>query len=342
MVESPADTPIRVQVPHEAQGVRLDQFLARFEVSVDDEPPEVASDATAQLGGLSRSRIQRLIDSGWVQVEGRPGRSSLRLQAEQVVTVRLPPAQPPEVKAEALPLDILYEDADVVAVNKAPGMVVHPGPGHAHGTLVNALLAHCQDLSGVGGVLRPGIVHRLDRGTSGVVVVAKNDAAHEGLALQFARREVRKLYYAYVRGAPQPPEGRIETPFGRHPRDRKRFSGRVAHGKVAITHYRTLALTPQAAFLAVRIETGRTHQIRVHAAEAGFPILGDPLYGRGLRRGPLGGQMAAAQLERQALHAAFLGVVHPRTGAPLSLRAPMSVDLKALALALGLPAPERG
>ena len=229
-------------------------------------------------------------------------------------------------------LDVLYEDEDMLALNKPAGLSVHPGAGRSQGTLVNALLAHCRDLSGIGGVLRPGIVHRLDRETSGVLVVAKNDAAHLGLARQFARREVDKRYVAFVVGEPELGQGTCDTLFGRHPTQRKRFSGRVRRGKRAVTRYQVVRSAGGAAELEVRLETGRTHQIRVHLAELGHPILGDRLYG-GRRLGRIrddGLRALAAGLSRQALHAFRLSLHHPRTGEPLVFEAPLAVELVAL------------
>jgi 23S rRNA pseudouridine1911/1915/1917 synthase len=218
---------------------------------------------------------------------------------------------------QALPLEILYEDRDLVAINKQPGMVVHPGAGNRDGTLVNALLHHVKDLSGVGGVLRPGIVHRLDKDTSGVMVVAKSADALEALHESFASREVEKVYLALVHGHPAK-EGTFRTLHGRHPKNRLKFTGRLKRGKTAVTHWRVLESLNDAAKVEVTLETGRTHQIRVHFAEAGFPLLGDTLYGR--RKTNI--------IARQALHAWRLAFIHPRSGSWVKLTAPVPMDFE--------------
>jgi len=217
---------------------------------------------------------------------------------------------------------VLFEDADLIVVNRPAGLVVHPAPGHPGGTLVNALLHHCGDLAGIGGVLRPGIVHRLDRGTSGVLVAAKSDAAHASLAAQFHDHTVERMYLAIVRGAPSAESGRVERPIGRHPRDRKRMSTLASAGRRAVTAWRVRERFAARghALLEVRPETGRTHQIRVHLAAAGLPIAGDPVYGRA-RRGEL-------PIERPALHAARLGFTHPRSGERLCFEAPPPEDFR--------------
>jgi 23S rRNA pseudouridine1911/1915/1917 synthase len=238
-------------------------------------------------------------------------------------------ATPPEPVAspltpEAIPLAVLYEDADVIVIDKPAGQVVHPGPGHAGGTLVNALLHHCGNLAEVGGVLRPGIVHRLDRGTSGVLVVAKCDSAHTSLAQQFHDHSIEREYRALVRGLPGSDAGRVDRPIGRHPRDRKRMSVRSRRGREAHTAWRVLGRFPSSdcSWLSILPETGRTHQIRVHLASAGLPIIGDPVYGRAKRMLP--------GLERPALHAQVLGFRHPRSGERLRFEAPLPADLEEL------------
>jgi 23S rRNA pseudouridine1911/1915/1917 synthase len=278
--------------------------------------------ALAELAGVPRSQARRWIDQGLVRVGGAPARPAHLVREGESLE-----AEPPEPVAaapepEPIALAVLYEDADLVVVDKPAGLVVHPAPGHPRGTLVNALLHHCRDLAGIGGVLRPGIVHRLDRGTSGVLVAAKCDAAHVGLAEQFRAHTVERTYLALVRGLPGAEGGHIERPIGRHPRDRKRMSVRTAAGRAAATDWRVARRFPREAvsLLEVRPATGRTHQIRVHLAAAGLPIVGDPVYGRGQPR--LG-------LERPALHAARLGFAHPRSGAWLCFEAPPPPDLRA-------------
>jgi len=297
-----------------------------FEVS-EGEAGERLDAALASLAGATRSQVQRWIRAGCVRVNGVGQRASHRLSVGDEVAATPPEPVPASVSPEAIPIEILYSDASLVVVDKPPGLVVHPAPGHPSGTLVNALLHHCGDLSGIGGVLRPGIVHRLDRGTSGVMVAAKNDSAHVHLAEQFREHTIERVYRAFVRGLPRVDEMEIDLPVGRHPRDRKRMStgarvGRAAHSSVrVIRRFRA----SDASELEVRPRTGRTHQIRVHLAARGAPILGDPVYGRGASRAGEG-----STLERPALHAALLGFVHPETGEALRFEAALPPDLARL------------
>ena len=233
------------------------------------------------------------------------------------MSVEAPPPEPSTARPEAIPLDILYEDADLIAVNKPPGMTVHPAPGHPASTLVNALLAHCPDLSGIGGVRRPGIVHRLDRDTSGVILVAKNDAAHLALARQLKERTVEKTYLALVEGTPKPPRGVIDAPLARDPRRRERMAV-LEGGREASTSYRVVERFSGVSLLEVKPRTGRTHQIRVHFAAIGHPIVGDVVYGK-----------RSSLLARQFLHAWRIAFDHPRTGERLTLEAPLAQDLEA-------------
>jgi 23S rRNA pseudouridine1911/1915/1917 synthase len=285
------------------RGERLDRLLA------------------ARLPHLSRSRLQQLVREGHVTSAGRPVKPSMRLDGGELIEVVEPPAAPAVPAPEALPVSVLYEDADVVVLDKAAGMVVHPGAGHRQGTLVNALLHHVVDLQGVGGELRPGIVHRLDKDTSGVMVVAKTAQALGALQRAFAARDVEKVYLAIVAGEP-PDAGTFRTLHGRHPVDRKRFTGRIAKGKPAVTHWVVKRRLEGAALVEVSLETGRTHQIRVHFAEAGHPLLGDALYGSRASR-------QRTQSPRLALHAQRLVFPHPRTGRRVSVTAPLPDDLKA-------------
>jgi 23S rRNA pseudouridine1911/1915/1917 synthase len=280
----------------------------------------------AKLADVSRAQIQRWIEAGRVTVNGLPCRASLRVAADDEIEAMPPEVIEARVEPEQIPIRVVHEDADLIVVDKAAGMVVHPAPGHPSGTLVNALLHHCADLAGVGGVLRPGIVHRLDRGTSGILVVAKNDAAHQALAEQFQSHQIERVYQALVRGQPGAESGAIDRPVGRHPRDRKRMSVRSTSGRAARSRWRVLARFPasRVSWLEVRPETGRTHQIRVHLASAGLPIVGDPLYGRGQR-----GHRALG-LSRPALHAATLGFTHPGSGENVRFEAPLPEDLAEL------------
>jgi 23S rRNA pseudouridine1911/1915/1917 synthase len=283
--------------------------------------------ALAQLAGVPRAQAQRWIEAGRVAVDGASARPSQRVSAGAAIAVDPPEATPLDAQPEAIPLVVLYEDADLIVIDKPAGLVVHPAPGHASGTLVNALLHHCRDLAGIGGVLRPGIVHRLDRGTSGVLVAAKRDAAHSALAAQFKDHSIERVYRALVRGVPGADEGSVERAIGRHPTDRKRMSVRTKSGRAAQTHWRVAQRFAKSgvALLEVRPATGRTHQIRVHLSSTGWPIVGDPVYGKG-------GESFG--LTRPALHAAVLGFTHPSTGERLRFEAPLPEDFaNALAVA---------
>jgi 23S rRNA pseudouridine1911/1915/1917 synthase len=303
--------------------------VMRFEVT-SAEAGQRLDAALASLAGVSRSQVQRWIGAGRVLLDGVAGRSRSRVAAGNVVLASRPAPVPTDVVAEEIPIRVLYEDEDLVVVDKAAGMVVHPAPGHSTGTLVNALLHHCRGLAEIGGELRPGIVHRLDRGTSGVLVVAKNDAAHGGLAAQFHDHTIGRVYRAFVRVRVGADEGRIERAIGRHRTDRKRMSVRTREGRAAITNWTVTERYPRSGMtlLEIRPETGRTHQIRVHLASAGMPIVGDAVYGKAVAAKRLADEPA---LERQALHAAVLGFTHPRTGERLSFEAPLPEDLAKLA-----------
>lgn len=276
-------------------GLRVDRFLA------------------ARLPELSRARLQALIEEGQVLLRGAPVKASLRLRGGEVFEVRVPPPVEAAPQAEDLPLSVVFQDRDLLVVDKAAGMVVHPGAGHAGGTLVNALLHHVKDLAGVGGELRPGIVHRLDKDTSGLLVIAKNDVALRALQEAFKSRDVEKTYLALVAGQP-PDEGTFDTLHARHPTQRMKFTGKAKSGKRAVTHFRVTKRFARAARVEINLETGRTHQIRVHFAEAGFPLLSDALYGTRAAQRP-------AVIARQALHAWRLSFTHPRTGKLLSFTA---------------------
>ena len=299
-------------VPPEHEGERLDRFL----VSV--------------LDGFSRSQAQKLIADGHVRVSGRTtaAKANLALREGDVITVDVPDAAPTALAAEALPLRILYQDPDLAVLDKPAGMVVHPAAGHASGTLVNALLHHLTDLSGVGGELRPGIVHRLDRGTSGVMVVAKNDMAHQELARQFHDREVEKEYIALVWGVVHAGR-RIDAAIGRDPDNRQKMSARAKHARHAVTRITRAHHLPGVTLCQVAIHTGRTHQIRVHLSAIGHPIVGDSLYGGSHRR--VAGDIRAVQrLTRPFLHAARLVFTHPRDQRRMEFIAPLPEDLESI------------
>jgi 23S rRNA pseudouridine1911/1915/1917 synthase len=321
-------------VTPEAAGQRLDRFLA--------DAVEAGGEA------LSRSRLKVLIDEGQVRIADREGlEANAKVRSGETVEINVPAAAAPEPLGEAIPLTVVFEDAHLIVIDKPAGLVVHPAAGHETGTLVNALIAHCGDsLSGIGGVKRPGIVHRIDKDTSGLLAVAKTDAAHAGLAALFADHgrsgSLVREYLAFVWRAPAQSAGRVEAPIGRHPRQRERMAvTRAGKGREAVTHWRLVENFGPAALVACRLETGRTHQIRVHMAHIGHPLLGDPVYATGFKTkiGLLPAQAAAAvtALNRQALHAATLGFEHPVTGAPLLFESALPDDLAALAAALRAP-----
>lgn len=296
-----------------------------------DHPPErLDLFITREVPDLTRSAVQRLIDAGLITVNGVPPRPSLKLKGGEQVFIEIPPPAPAVPLAEELPLVILYEDSDLIVLDKAAGMSVHPGAGNPDGTLVNALLSHCDDLSGIGGEIRPGIVHRIDKDTTGVIVVAKNDRAHLGLAGQFQEHSIKRVYFALVYGSPKTDKGRIESAIGRHPADRKKMSGNARRGKHAVTHWKVIGRYGPVTAVELRLETGRTHQIRVHLSEAGFPLLGDPVYGgsgrlSGLKDPTL--QALIKKLGRQALHARILGFLHPVSGEFLEFSSPLPEDM---------------
>jgi 23S rRNA pseudouridine1911/1915/1917 synthase len=279
---------------------------------------------------LSRSQIKRLIETGKVRVEGRKTKPGLKLRENEMVALTVPEPQKMEVEAEAIPLKVLYEDRHLIVVDKPAGLVVHPGAGNYSGTLVNALLHRCPDLAGIGGVLRPGIVHRLDKDTSGVLVVAKDDPAHRSLSDQFRKHTAERRYMGVVFGQLSD-EGQVDAPVGRHPTQRKKMSARPRKGREARTHWRVLERFQSFNLAEFRLETGRTHQIRVHLSSIGHPILGDPLYGGRKRLAsvePLLLRQGLQRLKRQALHAASLGFVHPATGEALEFASPLPEDIR--------------
>jgi len=280
---------------------------------------------------LSRTRVQGLVEEGLILLDGRPARKSERLERGQEIEVRVPAPAPLEVEPEDILLDVLFEDTSLLVVDKPAGMVVHPAPGHSTGTLVNALLAHASDLSGIGGKLRPGIVHRLDKNTSVLLVVAKTDAAHQALSRALQRREIKRLYQACSWGhLPRSPL-EVEAPIGRDPTNRRRMAV-VESGRYAMSHFRVVERWLGAELLEVALETGRTHQIRVHLAHVGHPVVGDALYGAGWERG-IGGrahrwaQMFNKRVSRQFLHAWRLSFRHPVSGEMLRFEAPLPEDL---------------
>ncbi len=289
----------RFEVSAEEKGKRLDKFL------VEKLPKR-----------FSRSFIQKLISKDKVLLDGASVKSHHSTSPGEVIDVTIPEAIKSSIKAEDLPLDIIYEDEYLLVVNKSPEMVVHPAPGNYSGTLVNALLAHCKNLSGIGGVLKPGIVHRIDKGTSGLLVVAKNDQAHKGLAKQFKAKTIKRVYIALVKGVVQLDNGIIELPIGRSTRDRKKMAVDFASSKNAVTSYKVLKRFKDFTLLEIVLGTGRTHQIRVHMSYIGHPLLGDGKYG------------SKARLSRPALHAKTLGFVHPATEKYMEFTSDLPEDMK--------------
>ncbi len=292
-------------VKAEHSGCRLDSYLA------------------LHAAGLSRNRAQMLIEEGRVLVSGAPcADKNYRLQPGDRVSLTIPPPEEASVAAEDIQLDIVYEDGDLLVINKPRGMVVHPASGHSGGTLVNALLGHCSDLSGIGGVMRPGIVHRLDKDTSGLLIVAKNDLAHRALSGQLKARKLRREYIALVHGQVSPKIGRIEAPIGRHPRHRKKMAV-VGGGRDAVTRYRVVKYYNRYSLLRLNLETGRTHQIRVHLSHLGYPVVGDSAYAKGGK-----GDLPAELMQPHALHARHLAFTHPRSGEELNFSTPLPAAFK--------------
>lgn len=287
------------------------------------------------LDQCSRSFAARLIRNGHALVDGSSRKPSYKVKLNEQIECRLPPPEPIEVVAEALPLDVLFEDRHLIVVNKPPGMVVHPAAGHSTGTLVNALLYHCPDLAGIGGRKRPGIVHRLDKDTSGVLVVAKTDQAHHELSRQFKARLIRKDYLALVHGMPADDGGCIDLPIGRHPKERKKMSAAAASGREALTVWRVKKRFRGATLLEIDLKTGRTHQIRVHCSAMGYPIVGDGVYGRRRSLFRMAKENASLYailktVKRQMLHARHLKFDHPVTAESLCFDAPLHEDMHAI------------
>lgn len=288
----------------EDAGMRIDLFLAE------------------NMENLSRSGIQKLMEEGHIRLNGGAVKANYKLREKDLMEVEIPEAKEVEILPEDISLDILYEDADVIVVNKPQGMVVHPAPGHMSGTLVNALLFHCgEELSGINGEKRPGIVHRIDKDTSGVLMIAKNDVAHRSLAAQLAEHSITRKYNAIVYNGFQEEEGTVDQPIGRNPQDRRKMAVTPKHSRHAVTHYRVLERMEKFTLIEAQLETGRTHQIRVHMTYIGHPLLGDPVYGP--KKQPF-------QMEGQALHARVLGFLHPKTGEYLEFEAPLPPYFEAL------------
>ncbi len=289
--------------------------MFRFEITEELEEERIDKCLSMLIDSLSRSFIQKLIRNEAVTVNGQPVRGSYRVKTDDIVTFALPESVEPDIRPENIPLDILYEDKDVIVVNKPKGMVVHPAAGHYSGTLVNALLYHCgSDLSGINGYLRPGIVHRIDKDTTGSVIACKNNEAHQSIAQQLKDHSITRKYEAICCGCLKEDRGVIDKPVGRHPTDRKKMAVNERGGKRAVTHYRVLKRFRDYTYIECVLETGRTHQIRVHMASIGYPLLGDEVYSN--RKCPF-------SLQGQTLHAKTLGFVHPSTGEYVEVEAPL-------------------
>ncbi len=286
-----------------------------FEITEELEDTRIDKCLSVLIDALSRSYIQKMIKENAVLVNGMPVKSSYRVAVDDTVEFELPEATVPDIHPENIPLDILYEDKDVIVVNKPKGMVVHPAAGHFEGTLVNALMYHCgDDLSGINGVMRPGIVHRIDMNTTGSIIVCKNDSAHSGIAEQLKEHSLTRKYHAICHGVLKDDEGTIAAPIGRHPVDRKKMAINELHGKEAVTHYRVLQRFEKYTYVECVLETGRTHQIRVHMASIGHPLLGDDVYCA---------LKSPYRLQGQTLHAKTLGFIHPSTGEYVETDAPL-------------------
>lgn len=284
-------------VTAEDAGIRIDRYL---------------SDQCSQV---SRSYLQKLLKEEAVLVNEKPVKSNYKVGTLDKIQLAIPEAVELEIEAEDMPLDIIYEDKDIILINKPKGMVVHPAAGHYSGTLVNGLMAHCkEDLSGINGVMRPGIVHRIDMDTTGALIVCKNDVAHNSIAEQLKEHSITRKYFAVIHGVLKQDEGTISAPIGRHPVDRKKMSINEKNGREAVTHYRVLERYRQFTYVECQLETGRTHQIRVHLASIGHPLLGDSVYGPA---------KSPYRLNGQTLHAGILGIIHPRTGEYMEFTAPL-------------------
>ena len=290
----------------------MEQFSYQIGVGEEERLDKWLS---SSVPDLSRSYIQKCIKEGQVLVNGRPCKASYQLRVDDEIVFQIPEVVEPAIEAENIPLSVLYEDEDVLVVDKPKGMVVHPAPGHYSGTLVNAVLYHCKgQLSGINGVLRPGIVHRIDRDTTGSLIICKNDLSHQAIAAQLKEHSLNRSYRAVVHGVLKEDEGTVDAPVGRDERDRKRMAVNEKHGREAVTHYHVLERFREYTYIECRLETGRTHQIRVHMTSIGHPLLGDEVYGQ---------RKSAFHLQGQTLHAYVLGFIHPKTQEYMEVTAPL-------------------
>ena len=286
-----------------------------YHISPEEEEERIDKWICNTLESISRSYVQKIIKENLVFVNDKPQKASYRIKADDEIRFQIPDAAKPQIPAENIPLSILYEDDDILIVDKPKGMVVHPAPGHYSGTLVNAIMFHCKDnLSGIGGVMRPGIVHRIDKDTTGSLVICKNDMSHQHIAAQLKEHSITRKYRAIVHGVIKEEEGCVDAPIGRDTKDRKKMAINEQNGKPAVTHYKVLGTCKEYSYLECQLETGRTHQIRVHMSSIGHPLLGDMVYG---------GRKSNFHLEGQTLHAMTIGLIHPTNGEYLEVEAPL-------------------
>lgn len=312
------------------ESLRATSKVFNLSINTQDAGKRLDAILTELLKEHSRSQIKRWIDGGNVRVGGKAKKTSYKVKAADEIIIEIPPLEELTAEPQNIPIDIVYEDSDLVVVNKSADMVVHPAAGNPDGTMVNALLYHCKDLSGIGGVLRPGIVHRLDKGTSGLIVVAKNDMAHEGLSAQFKNRKVEKIYDAIIYGVPKTKKGTIDMEIGRHPTDRKKMSTKTRSGKRAVTDWELIeSFDKHLSLVKIKLITGRTHQIRVHFSARGMPLVGDATYGgkKVIKRLPVGKwHDVVGKIARPMLHAGSITFEHPRSGKRMKFRVDPPAD----------------
>lgn len=307
-------------------------MIHTFTVASADTKTRLDIFLSQKLPELTRSRIKKLIEDGQTSLNNKPAKAGVKIKTGDQIGITIPAPQPIKAEPEKIPLDIVYEDRHIIVINKPHGLAVHPGAGRAKGTLVNALLYHCKDLSGIGGALRPGIVHRIDKDTSGVLVVAKTDKSHQFLSKQFKEHSMKRRYLALVWGMVKNDEGTIDLPIGRHVSERKKMSVRTSRGRRAVTHYKVIKRFDNFTLIEATLETGRTHQIRVHLSAIHHPVAGDPVYGKKNMPSGLSPKLTILlkNLKRQALHAQTLGIIHPETKKYMEFTASLPEDIMSI------------